>query len=74
MGKFITIDVRGLEAPEPMERVLDAVALLGPDDTLQMLIDREPRPLYRILQQNGYRFEAVVRDDGVFDILIRHAR
>lgn len=72
MMKEIPLDVCGLEPPEPMERVLDALALLQPDEQIRMLIDREPRPLYRILEQNGYAYTVTTREDYLFDILIRH--
>jgi uncharacterized protein (DUF2249 family) len=69
----IFLDVCGLVPPEPMERVLDALDVLGPQQQLRMLIDREPRPLYRILERNGFRYRAELRDDGLFEILIGHA-
>ncbi|HEY4541046.1 MAG TPA: DUF2249 domain-containing protein [Noviherbaspirillum sp.] len=67
----IELDVRGLEPPEPMERVLEALSTLQPGQTLCMLIDREPRPLYNILARNGYSYEATLRDDYVYEIRIR---
>jgi len=70
MDTEIVLDVRGLEPPEPMERVLEALADMAPRQRLRMLIDREPRPLYRILDRNGYRYDARVREDGVFEIAI----
>lgn len=69
----IFLDLCGLVPPEPMERVLDALANLGPQQQVRMLIDREPRPLYRILERNAYRFEAGMRGDGLFEILIAQA-
>ena len=38
---------------------------------LRMLIDREPRPLYGILNRNGYTYDATLRDDSIYEILIR---
>lgn len=72
MDKEINIDVCGLEPPEPLERVLDALSELAPDQQLRMLIDREPRPLYAILQQNGFTYEQRQRPDHLYEILIRH--
>ena len=72
MMKEIELDVCGLEPPEPMERVLDALSSLQPDEQIRMLIDREPRPLYRILEQNGYDYTVSQRDGYLFDIIIRH--
>ena len=68
----IELDVRGLEPPEPLQRTLDALSLLKPGQRLRMLIDREPRPLYGILQRNGYRHETKLLPDYVFEITIRH--
>lgn len=64
------LDCRGLEPPEPLERVLEAISHIGPDERVLMLLEREPFPLYRILQQNGYTYRSTARDDGVFEILI----
>jgi uncharacterized protein (DUF2249 family) len=46
------LDVRGLPAPEPLERVLTALSALMPGDRLRLLIDIEPRPLYLMLDRN----------------------
>lgn len=67
----LRIDVCGLEPPEPLERVLDALTRLAPGQQLRVLIPRQPFPLYRILEQNGYLHETVARGDGLFEILIR---
>jgi uncharacterized protein (DUF2249 family) len=68
----VVLDVRGLEPPEPLERVLSALGDLGPDERLLMIIDREPRPLYRILERNGYRYDSQFHPSGIFEILIWH--
>lgn len=70
--KTLVLDVRGLEPPEPLERVLDALGALANDHALLMLIDREPRPLYGILDNNGYRYQASLSHSGHYEILIRH--
>ena len=70
MEDSIELDVCGLEPPEPLQRTLDALSLMKPGQRLRMLIDREPRPLYRILEGNGYRYEAKLRPDYVYEITI----
>ncbi|MEW6759837.1 MAG: DUF2249 domain-containing protein [Pseudomonadota bacterium] len=65
------LDVSGLLPPEPMELILDALAALGPDVVLQVLIDREPFPLYRVLDRHDYRHVLTPRDDGRFDLSIQ---
>lgn len=64
------LDVTGLEAPEPMVRVLDALNRLGRQQKLRVLIDREPHPLYRILDNYGYEHRTEPRADFLFDVLI----
>ncbi|TFW22592.1 DUF2249 domain-containing protein [Massilia arenosa] len=67
------LDLRGLEPPEPLERTLDALDFLTDGDALVILLEREPHPLYRILQRNGYRYEAEWRTPGCCAITIRRA-
>ncbi|CAM5219045.1 hypothetical protein CDEF62S_01269 [Castellaniella defragrans] len=64
-----TLDVRGLPAPEPLERCLDALADLRPGQRLQLLIDREPHPLYAILARGGFR-HACAFDDPHYRVTI----
>jgi uncharacterized protein (DUF2249 family) len=66
----ISLDVCELEPPEPMVRVLDALSVLAPDERLAVLIEREPRPLYRILERYGYRHCITPRTDLRYDLLI----
>lgn len=67
----VSLDVSGLCPPEPMEQILEALAALSPDAALHVLIDREPFPLYRVLERHGYRHQLRPRDDGMFDLVIR---
>jgi hypothetical protein len=64
------LDVRGLAPPEPLEKVLDALDVLGPTDQLRMLIEREPYPLYRILDNNGYLHYTIVLPDFQYEVRI----
>jgi uncharacterized protein (DUF2249 family) len=68
----IPLDVCGLEPPEPLQRTLEALTLLKPGQRLCMLIDREPRPLYAILERNGYEYEPLLRPDYIYEITIWH--
>lgn len=73
MGQTRLVDGRNLPAPEPMERVLEALDGLAPGDVVRFLIHREPYPLYDLLRRNGFRYESAMQDDGSFEILIRRA-
>ena len=72
MEQDISLDVCGLEPPEPMERVLEALSHLQKKQRLCMLIDREPRPLYRILDNNGFAHTTRMRSDFLYEIVISH--
>lgn len=64
------IDARGLEPPQPFELIMEALADLGPGECLEVLLDRMPYPLFRILDRDGYRHSERIRDDGVVEIEI----
>ena len=68
---MIRIDARDLEPPEPFERVMEALCELGPGDEILLILNREPVPLYRVLERNGYGWTTTRFDDGRFEILIR---
>jgi uncharacterized protein (DUF2249 family) len=65
------LDLRDLPAPEPMERVLDALDLLPAGAELPVLLAREPHPLYGILARMGCRWRAEWRDDGCLVTIAR---
>lgn len=64
---LVKLDVRGLEPPIPMEKALDRVARLNPDQALHLLIHREPFPLYELLDSMGYghRTESLANGDYI---------
>jgi len=64
------LDVGGLEPPEPMVRIIEALDLVQADERLRVLIDRDPIPLYRILARNGYAHSTTARADGRYAVLI----
>jgi TusA-related sulfurtransferase len=69
----ILIDARDLEPPEPLEKVLQALALLRPGQSIRLLLPREPFPLYPILDARGYGYVTLTEADGSYVILIREA-
>lgn len=64
------LDVRGMEPPEPLTLVLDALELLAPGAVLCVLIEREPFPLYRILSNDGYQYCTSALADFEYEITI----
>jgi uncharacterized protein (DUF2249 family) len=72
-SSLIDIDARGLEPPEPMEKVMQTLELLRPGQQIRLLLHREPFPLYPLLQARGYRHDTLPQADGSYFILIRPA-
>ena len=66
----ITLDTRGMAAPEPLEHCLEALAELAPAQALIMLLDREPLPLYDILRRSGFSYQGCAQQNG-FQLTIR---
>ncbi|RTZ47645.1 DUF2249 domain-containing protein [Candidimonas sp. SYP-B2681] len=66
----VIIDTTGLPPPEPLERVLEALDRLQAHQRLRMLVDREPRPLYSILDNNHFRHETSTTADYRYEVLI----
>jgi uncharacterized protein (DUF2249 family) len=64
------IDARNLEPPEPFERVMEALGTLEPGGQIMLILTREPFPLYRVLERNGYRYKTTGYPDGRFEIVI----
>ena len=67
----IFLDLRALMPPEPMERVLDALAILAAGQQLRLLIEREPHPLFRILERNGYVYRCTEAAPGLYPVVIQ---
>jgi uncharacterized protein (DUF2249 family) len=66
----LVVDACWLQPPEPMEKAVAALESLTPGQRIRFLIHREPMPLYRMLQQNDYRWRTTQRADGTYEILI----
>jgi uncharacterized protein (DUF2249 family) len=50
----VTLDNRGLQPPEPMVRILEALQALPDGDKLEVMMDREPVLLYPELERRGF--------------------
>jgi uncharacterized protein (DUF2249 family) len=70
MARHLVLDIRGMEPPEPLERVFAAIADFARDDTLKILSDYEPTPLYRMLERDGFRHHVDAGADAPCEITI----
>jgi uncharacterized protein (DUF2249 family) len=53
---------------------MEALCELEPGGEILLILNREPAPLYRVLERNGYVWNATWFDDGRCEILIREKR
>jgi uncharacterized protein (DUF2249 family) len=67
----IEVDVRGLEPPEPLVNILEAVASLPSGAKLRALTDRRPMHLYAQLEERGFSGETTEQEDGSFVTYVR---
>ena len=65
------LDNRGLQPPEPMMRVLEALADLADDEVLVVHNDRRPMFLFPRLDELGYRYSCEDQPDGSVRLRIR---
>ncbi|TYL38529.1 hypothetical protein CV102_12060 [Natronococcus pandeyae] len=59
------LDVRSLGPPEPLQRTLERLAELPDETVLLQRNDRVPRFLFPKLDDRGYAYETLERDDDV---------
>jgi len=64
------LDVSDLPPPEPLERVLDALADLPEGDALKVRLPMEPVLLYPMLRSMGMNWERTAHQDSVVELLI----
>jgi len=67
----LDVDARGLEPPQPMVKILEAVATLPKGALLRAHTDRRPMHLYPQLEERGFAAESTEQSDGSFITLIR---
>jgi uncharacterized protein (DUF2249 family) len=67
----IEVDVRGLEPPQPMMRVLEALESLPAATKLRARTDRRPMHLYPLLEARGFVGESEEQTDGSVVTIIR---
>jgi uncharacterized protein (DUF2249 family) len=65
------LDVRGLEPPQPMLRVLETLDAV---DDLEVWLDRRPVFLYPQLEDRGFEHETSEPTPGLVRVLIRRRR
>jgi len=72
-GNIRDVDARGLEPPQPMVKILEAVAVLPTGVELRARTDRRPMHLYPQLEQRGFVGVTEEQTDGSYLTHIRRA-
>jgi TusA-related sulfurtransferase len=67
----IAVDARGLEPPQPLVRILEALATLPDGAELRAQTDRRPMHLYGFLEERGFVGTSEDQPDGSFITVIR---
>jgi uncharacterized protein (DUF2249 family) len=67
----IEVDARGLEPPQPLVKILEALATLPQGARLRARTDRRPMHLYAQLEERGFVGESDEQQDGSF---VTHVR
>ncbi len=68
------LDVRGLEPPQPLVRVLQRLDTLEHGERLEILHDRRPLFLYHYLEERGFAHETDEPAPGLVRIVVRSRR
>jgi uncharacterized protein (DUF2249 family) len=72
-GDDQTLDVRGLEPPQPMLAVLERLPALAAGETLTVIHNRRPIFLYPQLDAQGFEHHTDELEPGLVRIVIRRA-
>lgn len=68
---FETMDARDLPPPEPLQKTLERLPDLDPETVLVQFNDRAPQYLYPKLEDRGYRYDTVDREEFVVTVIWR---
>ena len=72
MSQFIELDMRGLEPPQPLLRILEATATLPVGATIKARTQWRPALLYAQLEERGLIGESEEQPDGSYITYIKH--
>ena len=68
---MVVLDVRGLEPPEPMVRILERLDTLAPGQRFVVFHERRPMLLYPQLDERGFLHDTEELEPGLVRIVIR---
>jgi len=68
------IDGRSMEPTEPFVQTMEALETITPGQKILLIVGREPIPLYRALELNGFSWQTERLPDGSVEVLIWHRK
>ena len=73
---FVDLDVRPIlrSGGEPFSEIMQAVAGLAPEQGLRLLATFKPIPLFQLMGNKGFSYEAREIGDGDWEVLFRRAQ
>ena len=72
--KVVDVDARGLEPPQPLVKILEALPQISDDTELCAHTDRRPVHLYAHLDERGYSGRTEEQPDGSFATYIHRSK
>ena len=69
-GDTLTIDVRGLEPPQPLVDILQLVENSAETETIKVIHDRDPVLLYQELEDRNWSWTAISAPEGELHLLL----
>lgn len=66
------LDVREVDG-EPFDDIMSALNELEADESLLLINSFEPEPLYDVLEQRGFTYEATNPEPNLWHVEIEHA-
>ncbi|MEX2380974.1 MAG: DUF2249 domain-containing protein [Opitutales bacterium] len=67
---ILELDVRGLEPPEPLERVLEVVEQMAYGEVLRVVHHRNPLILFDVLVERGFQYRSQQQSEELWEIRI----
>jgi hypothetical protein len=71
-GAAPALDLRGLQPPEPIVRIFEALER-APREPLCAILPHEPVPLYALLRERGFAWRGKQRADGGYELIIERS-
>lgn len=72
MSSDTVLDVRDVDG-EPFPHIMSALSDLGDGETLVLVNNFEPEPLYDVLADRGFEYETERVDDDEWRVFVSHA-